>query len=199
MRVSKRHMIWALTAAVLAFSAQIAQASGNNTGCCSTCCGHTPTHTVKIPNVTVMPPHLSISNPKIHMGGAMASATASASAYSSVDTSVSVAGGGGGGAYMADGAAIGMINGLTVQGAEICTAASTRTTAQVHPVQAVCLDDKGKAHPASRWTKDEIVEPKFAGEVYRCMAGTYLVATIGKVEAHKPVFDGGQTSGLRQR
>jgi hypothetical protein len=47
------------------------------------------------------------------------------------------------------------------------------------PVQAVCIDDKGAPHPASQVFEDESVRATYKGEVFRCMAGTYMQVTIG--------------------
>ena len=47
------------------------------------------------------------------------------------------------------------------------------------PVQAVCVDDKGTPHPASRPSADERVDVSFEGEVFRCMAGTSMQVIIG--------------------
>ena len=51
----------------------------------------------------------------------------------------------------------------------------------VFPVQAVCLDDTGTPHPASRIDDAEKVSGQYAGEVYRCMAGTAMQVTIGEL------------------
>lgn len=51
----------------------------------------------------------------------------------------------------------------------------------VFPVQAVCLDDTGTPHPASRIDDGEMVPGQYGGEVYRCMAGTSMQVTIGEL------------------
>lgn len=59
-------------------------------------------------------------------------------------------------------------------------------------VQAICLDDRGAPHPASRLTPDQEVMEGFRGELYRCIAGTKLQATFADFTG-KMAFDGGQT------
>ena len=49
------------------------------------------------------------------------------------------------------------------------------------PVQAVCLDDTGTPHPASRVDDSERVGGDYSGEVFRCMAGTSMQVTIGEL------------------
>ncbi len=105
--------------------------------------------------------------------------------------------GGGGGTYLAPApVSAGMIEGLNVAGAAGSAAAyetimETKTTTEIIPIRAVCMDDKGMPHPASRLSADEKVEASFDGEVYRCMAGTHMEITLGKMVNGKAVFDKG--------
>ena len=59
-----------------------------------------------------------------------------------------------------------------------CVAQSGYTTAW-RPVQAVCVDDKGTPHPASRPSADQRVDANFEGEIFRCMAGTTMQVILG--------------------
>jgi len=59
-------------------------------------------------------------------------------------------------------------------------------------VQAVCIDDRGAPHPASQLFPDRDVAEHFEGEIYRCIVGTKLQATIADYTG-KVAFDGGQT------
>ena len=62
------------------------------------------------------------------------------------------------------------------------------------PVQAVCIDDKGAPHPASQTFEDEIVPASQSGEIFRCMAGTYMQVTLGAFDEKGGVtFNHGQT------
>lgn len=58
-------------------------------------------------------------------------------------------------------------------------------------LRAVCLDDKGSAHPASRLDPAKHVAENYEGELYRCVVGTRLSATIGTIENGVSKFDGG--------
>ena len=58
-------------------------------------------------------------------------------------------------------------------------------------VQATCIDDRGRPHPASRLTPDQDVGEGFRGELFRCIAGTKLQATFAEYMG-KVSFDGGQ-------
>ena len=59
-----------------------------------------------------------------------------------------------------------------------CVSQSGYTTAW-RPVQAVCVDDKGTPHPASRPSADQRVDTNFEGEIFRCMAGTSMQVILG--------------------
>ena len=69
--------------------------------------------------------------------------------------------------------------------------ASRMRTRQV-VIQAVCIDARQIPHPASQVRPDRDIAASFEGELYRCIAGTWLQATIadfsGKVD-----FSGGKT------
>jgi hypothetical protein len=58
-------------------------------------------------------------------------------------------------------------------------------------VQASCIDERGRPHPASRLTPDQEVGEGFKGELFRCIAGTKLQATFAEYMG-KVSFDGGQ-------
>lgn len=60
-------------------------------------------------------------------------------------------------------------------------------------IQAVCLDDKQVPHPASQVQPGRDVPEAYVGEIYRCMAGTWLQATFADYEGGEPRFDGGRT------
>jgi hypothetical protein len=59
-------------------------------------------------------------------------------------------------------------------------------------VRAVCIDDRGAPHPASQIFPERDVEESYRGEVFRCIAGTKLEATIAEFVG-KVSFDGGET------
>jgi hypothetical protein len=69
----------------------------------------------------------------------------------------------------------------------------SRTITETIAIRAVCMDDRGMPHPASRTNGDAKVGAEFDGEVFRCMAGTRMEVTIGKTVNGEANFDGGRT------
>jgi hypothetical protein len=61
---------------------------------------------------------------------------------------------------------------------QVCVAEKAVVT--VVAIEAVCLDDKAAPHPASQVTPDRELAPAYAGEVYRCIAGTRLQYTLAE-------------------
>lgn len=59
-------------------------------------------------------------------------------------------------------------------------------------IQAVCLDDRTIPHPASQTSPDKSIDDAFEGEMYRCIAGTWLQATIADYDGRVD-FTGGRT------
>ncbi len=122
----------------------------------------------------------------------------------------------GNGGFAASGAvpvAPSTLNGLNVQGAdrtvvetiteevpvteETCIPQiSTRSV--VRPVQAVCIDDKGTPHPASRLDAEAALSADYQGEVFRCLAGTHMQVTFGNLVDGQPSFAQGETFSCRK-
>lgn len=63
-------------------------------------------------------------------------------------------------------------------------------------IQAVCIDARSVPHPAARLRPDRDVFSDYEGELYRCLAGTWLQATIAAYEGEVR-FDGGETLACR--
>lgn len=63
----------------------------------------------------------------------------------------------------------------------------------VAPVQAVCLDDTGMPHPASRLSADVAVIADYNGEVFRCVAGTFMQVTVGTMVKARADFSNAQS------
>lgn len=122
----------------------------------------------------------------------------------------------GNGGFAASGAtpvAPSTLNGLNVQGAdqtivetvteqvpvteETC-APRIETRVAVRPVQAVCIDDGGTPHPASRLTADDTVDAAYRGEVFRCLAGTHMQVTFGEIVDGQSSFAQGETFSCRK-
>ncbi len=59
-------------------------------------------------------------------------------------------------------------------------------------IQAVCIDDRQVPHPASQVKPDREIADSYEGELYRCLAGTWLQATIADYEGEIK-FDHGTT------
>ncbi len=185
--------------------ATTAQAGGE---CCSTCCQHKKNHTVRVPGVSVTGPSVHVSTPGVFVnkGGV------------SVHNSFSGGGGffiggggavgqtfisnGGGGGFIGGGGAASVITGLNVE-AEASTEqvavpytetiTKNRWVEDVFVLRAVCIDDKGVPHPASRPDPDDRVDPNYNGELFRCMAGTSMQVTLGKYADGQSRYDNAST------
>jgi len=133
--------------------------------------------------------------------GANASADARSGARSLVNArSWSGAGGygrGGGAAYVSvDQPYPTTIQGLAVEGmaAQIVRTpySAWRRMMKRVVIQAVCIDDRQIPHPASQVKPDREIAEGYEGELYRCLAGTWLQATIAEYEGDIS-FDHGTT------
>lgn len=104
-------------------------------------------------------------------------------------------GGGGGGGYYAPPSAIGVIQGLNVEGTvrkkKVAYEASRTVTRRV-VIRAVCVDDREVPHPASQVFAGEAVASDYTGELYRCIAGTRMQWTLVEWN-EKASFDGGKS------
>jgi hypothetical protein len=124
-----------------------------------------------------------------------ANAQSFAAAGAGASSGSSVYYGGGGGYWSMGEGSYGLIQNLNVES----TAAprrvayeATRTRIRVVIIQAVCIDDKDVPHPASQVSPDREIDEHYDGELYRCIAGTHMQATLA--EYHGEVsFDHGQT------
>lgn len=196
MNVSKRNILpgLAIAAAALAISGPAS----------AQCCMHTGTHSVKVPGVKIGAPAVTMTTPSVTVtapttiiggGNVVVGGTATASVFATAGTTAQSTTIIGGGFYDAPvSAPVGIVDQLAVDGAEVCTPDRNTVVERIAPVQAVCLDDKGKPHPASRWSTDTEIDPSFSGEVYRCLAGAKLHTTVGQMDENgNPVFDGGHT------
>ena len=117
--------------------------------------------------------------------GATVVASANAQSFASSGAAASgssfVFGGGGGGYWSMGEGAVGVIQGLDVQGAVLPKREAfeaERTKIRIVVIQAVCIDDKEVPHPASQVTPDREVDEHYEGELYRCIAGAHMQATL---------------------
>ena len=108
---------------------------------------------------------------------AQALGAANANATARAETS------GGGGAWIEQGSAPSLVQGLDVETDEAqVTRVAYQATRKVDRrvlIQAVCLDDKDTPHPASQVHPEREVADGYDGEIFRCIAGTRMQATIG--------------------
>ena len=120
-----------------------------------------------------------------------ANASAQASAFANAGGAIFF-GGGGGGSYLGPGP-LNVVQGLNVEGFQTSRASyeATRTRTRKVIIEAVCIDDKDVPHPASQVTPDRDIEDSYDGELYRCIAGTRLQATIAEFTGQIN-FDHGQ-------
>ncbi len=218
MSVSVRYIAAAtLLAAFMASSAQAGGCngcgtSGNGTtnipvvqGPSGGCCGSATGHIVGVPNVYVPGPNVNVSVGGSYYGGT--NVLVGGNTYVGGSTTVVGGGGGGGGVYIGGGggggfsvpmpATTGLIDGLQVSGGQTATVMEqfqdSRTITETIAIRAVCMDDRGMPHPASRTNGEAKVSAEFDGEVFRCMAGTRMEVTIGKTVNGEANFDGGRT------
>lgn len=111
------------------------------------------------------------------------SASAAANARSSAISGVTGDGYGGGGMYVEQAPAAGVIENLDVDLGESemkrVAYQAVRKVSRKVLIQAVCLDDRDTPHPASQVHPGREVADDYDGEIYRCIAGTHMQATIG--------------------
>ncbi|ASE41229.1 hypothetical protein CEP68_12995 [Brevundimonas vesicularis] len=111
-------------------------------------------------------------------------------------------GGGGGAAYVSvDQPYPTTIQGLAVEGVIAQTVrtpySAFRSMMKRVVIQAVCIDDRQVPHPASQVRPDREIAEGFEGELYRCLSGTWLQATIADYNGDVS-FDHGTTLTCRK-
>lgn len=158
---------------------------------------------VGAPKVKVVGP--TINGPTIIDAGAFAGATASASSTVIV--------GGGGGFIAAQPVGASAIGQLNVSGAEeyyyetvtekvpVSKEACIEQVSiieTVRPVRAVCIDDKNVPHPASQLNGEQSVNASFHGEIFRCVAGTYMQVSLGTMENGEVNWSHGESFSCRK-
>lgn len=159
--------------------------------CCTTppppptCC-----HSINVPGVNVNVASTVVVN-------ANASAQVSARAGGAGGAGVVFFGGGGGGGYYSPPGATGVVQLNVVGGMRKTAYQASRSRTRKVVIQAVCIDDRQVPHPASQLRPDRDVLEGYDGELYRCIAGSYLQATIADFDG-KIDFSGGQTLACRK-
>lgn len=141
-------------------------------------CCQPPGHTVNIPGVNVFVGASVFVNTQVN---AQAQTTANGAATGIGNTAILVGGGGGGGGGFITAGPQSLLQGLNVEGGvRRASFESTRTRTKRVVIEAVCIDDKDVPHPASQVSPDRDIEDSFDGELYRCIAGTHMQATIAE-------------------
>jgi hypothetical protein len=209
MRVSARHVILASAVFVAFTASSLAPAPVSalvalGDPCCTpppppppSCCTHGGGHTVNVPNINIHGGNINVGvNVSTNVN---VTTNVNTNVNSNVDASSSSSAGARAGAGAGAGSTIiggsyysstnppaaTAITGLNVVGLveeyeyEMVEEERTRTVEEWRTVRAVCVDDTGTPHPASRPDAVDRVGATFAGEIYRCMAGTAMQATIG--------------------
>lgn len=210
MRVSKRYA--SLAAAVAAAFATTAASAGDEAPTPPSpppphmgCCVHPGGPTINVPGVHIGGPNVHVGGTHVNIGGVNlnssvnvnvnASASASALAQANaINNSSTVVYGGGAWIPPAARSSASAIAGLRLAEAyELIEEERTRWIEEWRVVRAVCVDDTGTPHPASRPDPEERVDPYYDGEIFRCMAGTAMQVTIGWEEHGEYLYEGGQT------
>lgn len=150
----------------------------------SPCCSN-----INIPGVNV-----NVGANVVVNANAQSFAFSGAGASSGAAAGAAVYYGGGGYWSMGEGPS-GLIQNLNVESeapAQRVAYEATRTRVRLVIIQAVCIDDKEVPHPASQVTPDRDIDEHYEGELYRCIAGTHMEATMA--DYHGAIaFDHAQT------
>jgi hypothetical protein len=178
-----RHPLIAVAVALLTLTV-----AGTAWAACNTGCPPPPTCNC-VPPSPPPPPSPpcchQINFPGVNVSvGATVVATANAQSFAAgaaaAGAQTTVFGGGGGFWSMGEGPT-GVIQGLNVEGALVprkVAYEAERTRIRVVVIQAVCIDDREVPHPASQATPDREIEEHYEGELFRCIAGTHMQATL---------------------
>lgn len=184
MTVSARYIFAAIAFAIAALALVMlpaeAHAECGASGCHPPpppCCNPPPPPCCHQPSIIVPPPHVPPPNIVVVNSGARASAQASAVAIAIAnartgDTIIHqnmVVDGGGAAAAVTSSA-------FAVSEASTLTESYARERDLL--IQAICMDASGNPHPASQTFGERDIREGYAGEIYRCMAGTHMRYTL---------------------
>lgn len=154
-------------------------------------CCQAPGHTVNIPGVNVFVGASVFVNTSVN-AETQAMASGQASGFANGNSAILVNGGGGGGGGFITAGPQSLLSNLNVEGGvRRASFEATRTKIKKVVIEAVCIDDKTVPHPASQVTPDRDIEDSYDGELFRCIAGTHMQATIAEYLGHIS-FDHGQ-------
>ena len=176
----------------------------------NSCCQTPKNVVVNVPGVSVAAANVRVGASSTAFAAAGATATTAAGIVVSSGASGGASGfafaGGGGGYYANAGVAQSSISNLTLDGGYDTRTVEEEVSSvetycldklveelQKRPVQAMCIDDKGTPHPASRTDDSTDVRSNYNGEIYRCIAGTHMQVTLGRVENGAATFATGES------
>lgn len=150
----------------------------------------TPCCTPGTPNINV---HVSNVNVAIANASAGARAGAGAGASAGAGAAVYYGGGGYGGGFSPPiSTSVVQLNVDAGMRMKRVPYEASRMRVRRVVIQAVCIDARQIPHPASQVRPDRDIDASFEGELYRCLAGTWLQATIADFDG-KIDFSGGKT------
>jgi hypothetical protein len=126
-----------------------------------------------IPGVEIIVAPSIVVNAQVQVSAQAAGAAAGAAAV--------FVGGGGNAGFTGPGPS-GLIQNLNVDNGGIKRTAfeATRTKIKKVIIEVICIDDKEVPHPGSQVTPDRDIDDAYDGELYRCIAGTHLRATLAE-------------------
>ncbi|WP_083918635.1 hypothetical protein [Woodsholea maritima] len=167
------------------------------------CCTHGSGPILRTPSVNVHAPNVYVGGTNVNVGvnvgahvNVNVSANASANAYARANAGASTVVYAGGGVISRGGPGnVTTISGLNLvdQQMTVIEESRSRWVESWRVVRAVCLDDTGSPHPASRPDQDEEVGAEYEGEIFRCMSGTAMQVTIGWRVDGEDRYEGGET------
>ncbi|MGF1462270.1 MAG: hypothetical protein ACFB2Z_03735 [Maricaulaceae bacterium] len=157
---------------------------------------------VKLPSVRVGAPQIAVSTPQVVVNqGAVivqspavrAGASAVAIARGGAARDVPFIVGGGGAFFSSTAPQPTAVSGLSVVESFERREEKSRSVVDMVVLQAICVDDSGTPHPASRLDPEELVDPMFEGELFRCIAGTHMRVTLARMVDGEILEDGAPT------
>jgi hypothetical protein len=162
----------------------------SSSGCGSPCGGGLPT----TPSIVVPQPFVPAPNVVITGNGPTPEGASNINITTLIDQSViSIRGGGsvyvGGSSYGVSGG-----DGMALASAPAATEqrSETRVSEQVVAIQAICVDDRDTPHPASQTFGEREIPQTYEGEVFRCIAGTFMRVTLGRANGEQISYENGR-------
>jgi hypothetical protein len=180
-------------------------------GCCKPKTGHdviVPGVNVPAPSLNVVTPNVVVNQGGVNVNASVVSGGSAAFGLRGTSGGETLIFGGGGGYFPVAGVAPSAVGGLNVVGGtetvrqlvteqvpvtQTACAPVSHALQSERPVRAVCMDDKGTPHPASRTDDGVEVPAAYTGELFRCMAGTQMQVTLGQMVEGRASFEQGES------